>query len=242
MIGLMRVKNEARWIARCVSSILPLCDQVLVMDDHSTDGTPDICAALDGVRVLTSPFPAGDLNETRDKNWLLDQARPLDPDWILMIDGDEMFAPEAVEVIAEAARQPAQAYAFQVLYLWDREDQVRMDGIYSHFWRPSMFRFGEFRFQSTNANGGFHCGNAPIGLQRVAQRLHGAPLLHFGYMHQADRLRKFDWYSRIDGQNPLEDGYRHMVIGDLFPADSYFRWGGPLKLEPLEALCAVTAR
>jgi hypothetical protein len=142
-------------------------------------------------------------------------------------------------LIRVAAQEPAQSFALQVLYLWDREDQVRMDGGYSRFWRPSMFRLGEHQFQSTNAAGGFHCGNAPIAQQRVARRLFGAALLHFGYLHRADRLRKYEWYRGIDGGNPLEDGYRHMVIGDVFPAESRFRHGGPLQLE---ALCATTAR
>ena len=42
MIGIMRVKNEARWIDRVLASILPLCERVLVMDDGSTDGTDEL--------------------------------------------------------------------------------------------------------------------------------------------------------------------------------------------------------
>jgi hypothetical protein len=52
-------------------------------------------------------------------------------------------------------------------------------------------------------------------------------------------VRKYEWYRNIDGENPVEDGYRHMVVGDIFPAESRFRYGGPLQLE---ALCEVTAR
>src|SRR5437899_367770 len=84
--GVFRVKNEARWIERSVRSVLPVCDRVLVMDDHSTDDTAAICRSL-GVEVVESPF--FDLNEARDKNWLLDQVKA---DWILMIDGDEVLA------------------------------------------------------------------------------------------------------------------------------------------------------
>jgi O-antigen biosynthesis protein len=239
ILGLMRVKNEARWIKRCVESILPACDQVLVMDDHSTDGTPEICAALPGVTVYDSPFEG--LNETRDKNWLLRQARRLNPApaWILMIDGDEMLAAGGAAAIRAAVQQPAQSLAFQVLYLWDAENQVRMDGVYARFWRPSLFRLTEEQFQATHAAGGFHCGNVPLAQQRSARRVEGAALLHFGYLHREDRVRKYEWYRNIDGENPIEDGYRHMVVGDIFPAESRFRYGGPLQLE---ALCDLTAR
>jgi glycosyltransferase involved in cell wall biosynthesis len=227
MIGLLRVKNEARWIARSVRSILPVCDRVLVMDDHSTDGTPEICAAIPRVEVLASPFEG--LDETRDKNWLLGECDG--DEWVLMIDGDEMLAPSSVPAVLAAMRSPRGCYSFQILYLWDSENQIRLDGIYGHFSRPSMFRPDGSPFMA-RARGGFHCGNAPIPLQSVARRL-DAQLLHFGYMYRDDRVRKFEWYNRQDPGNTLEDGYRHMVIGDSFPADSTFLHAGPLKLAPL---------
>jgi glycosyltransferase involved in cell wall biosynthesis len=237
ILGLMRIKNEARWIERCVRSMLPVCEQILILDDHSTDGTQEICRSIPGVTVIDSPH--SELNEVADKNLLLRYARELAPAWILLLDGDEMLSPGTADLILDAARQDVTAWAFQVLYLWNREDQIRMDGGYSRFWRPSMFRLTEHQFHATNAAGGFHCGNAPIAQQRQARRLAGSALLHFGYLHREDRLRKYEWYRGIDGQNPLEDGYRHMVIGDVFPAESAFRHGGPLQLEALP--CAATA-
>jgi hypothetical protein len=60
IIGLLRIKNEARWIARVVRSIQPVCGRILIFDDHSTDGTPEICESL-GCRVfrrsLSSQIP-----------------------------------------------------------------------------------------------------------------------------------------------------------------------------------------
>jgi glycosyltransferase involved in cell wall biosynthesis len=234
MTGLLRVKNEARWIDRSIRSILPVCERVIVMDDHSTDGTPDICAAIPGVEVLRSPFEG--LDETRDKNWLLVEAtairpRPEADDWILMIDGDEMLAPASVPAVLAAQQTPSRCFSLRILYLWDSESQVRMDGIYGRFARPSMFRPDGSPFLA-RARGGFHCGNAPMALQRVAQWLN-AKLLHFGYLYREDRLRKFEWYNHQDPGNALEDGYRHVVIGDSFPAESAFLHAGPLKLAPL---------
>jgi glycosyltransferase involved in cell wall biosynthesis len=50
-VGMLRVKNEQRWIARVIESILPLCEYVYILDDHSTDGTPEICSSYDQVTV-----------------------------------------------------------------------------------------------------------------------------------------------------------------------------------------------
>jgi glycosyltransferase involved in cell wall biosynthesis len=235
--GLLRVKNEARWIGRVVASLFPLCDRVLVMDDHSDDGTPELCAVIPGVTVLHSPFDG--LNETRDKNWLLDQAST-DTGWIVMIDGDEILLSGHENEIRQAMAK-ADAVALRVLYAWDSEDQIRTDGVYGQFRRASIFRAGAGRFESNSA-AGFHCGNAPASL-RYGSLQTDIPLLHLGYRDREDRIRKFNWYRSIDPGNGTEDGYRHIVQGDIpeVPATAALMHAGPLKLTPLEALCPVSA-
>lgn len=232
IIGLLRIKNEARWIDRVIESMFPVCDWVLVMDDHSTDDTKARCERHNGVTVFDSPFEG--LDETRDKNWLLDQAEDLKPDRILFIDGDEMIAPGYTEQLRSALLGPAPCLSFRVFYLWDREDQVRADGVYGDFHRESAFRPNGSRFESNRNGGNFHCGNVPRGNRQGRQVLE-IPLLHFGYLHREDRERKYAWYNQLDPNNVIEDRYRHMVIGDLFPADSRFMHAGPLCLLPLEA-------
>jgi glycosyltransferase involved in cell wall biosynthesis len=228
VIGLLRVKNEARWIERVIASIQPVCSSILVMDDHSDDGTPFLCSSIPGVTVYDSPFTG--LNETRDKNWLLDRARG--NDWVLMVDGDEVLDPASIPAVQSAMQGPHSCLSFRILYLWDREDQVRVDGVYGKFRRPSMFRPAHFHFEGTVSAGNFHCGNAPIALQIVAQPI-AADLLHLGYLHREDRLRKYEWYRRIDGGNRNEDGYRHVAQGDLpeIPADMCLRHAGPMRFE-----------
>ena len=235
IIGMLRVKNESRWIESVLRSIQPVCSEIFVLDDHSTDPTAYQCAHM-GAKVWASPFQG--LDETRDKNWLLDQIRPLKPDWILSIDGDEELEPTGPDQIRELVKDPnIWAYAFRILYLWDSPNQIRVDGIYGKFARESLFRLTDDRFLSTTNGGNFHCGNAPRRLARAAKRS-GVQLLHYGYMHRADRLRKYEWYNAKDPNNRAEDMYSHMVIGDVFPADSKFRYGGPLQLAALQRVVA----
>jgi glycosyltransferase involved in cell wall biosynthesis len=97
ILGLLRIKNEARWIDRVVRSISPICEKVIILDDHSTDGTQQICRAA-GATVIESQFSGCD--ESRDKDFLLTKAFELVPNkykvgvpdspwWALLIDGDE---------------------------------------------------------------------------------------------------------------------------------------------------------
>ncbi len=234
VIGIMRVKNEARWIDRCISSILPVCDRVIVLDDHSTDSTPDICSTLhEKVQLIPSTFTG--LNEVRDKNFLLELAIAEKADWIVSIDGDEMLANGAEQqLLCEIQKSEVPCLSLRVLYLWDSEDRVRVDGVYGDFHRESVFRPDKrHRFLGTSAGGNFHCGNVPAGI-RGKRKIVDAPLLHFGYMHREDRLRKFYWYNEQDPGNMIEDCYKHLVIGDLFPAESKFNYGGPLRVESLD--------
>jgi hypothetical protein len=164
-----------------------------------------------------------------DKNFLLDYVRH-DTDWVVMIDGDEVLT-QPDNLVKAISTTASNGLALPVLYLWDREDQIRVDGVYADMSRVSAFRPGQARFEISGA-AGFHCGNVPQSIRGRA--IADSPLLHFGYLHREDRVRKFDWYNAQDPSNQHEDRYRHMVIGDVFPAESRFRHGGPLQLREID--------
>lgn len=225
--GALRVKNEDRWIARSLASLSLICQRIVVFDDHSTDATLSICRGTQKVEIIESPFSG--LNESRDKNFLLDHIR--DADWVVMIDGDEVLTNPGD--LAEWMQCTSFAsLSLPVFYLWDREDQIRVDGVYGSYRRHSAFRPGTARFHDRGAGANFHCGNVPASL-RASRGYAESPLLHFGYLHREDRERKYAWYNERDPNNQAEDGYRHMVVGDLFPPESRFRHGGPLELRTI---------
>lgn len=230
---MLRLKNEARWIRAVLESAFAVCERIYVLDDHSTDHTADICQSFgERLRLYSSGFAS--LDEARDKNWLLDLVQLSGAEWVLAIDGDEVLGkPEAV--LASVASGAADSYALRVLYLWDRPDQVRADGVYGRFWRGSLFRLRDgATFQSTPNGGNFHCGNVPQGLGQSARS--EAFLLHYGYLDARDRRRKFEWYNQYDPGNQAEDSYRHMIQGDPGgpAAELQLRHAGPLVLAPLE--------
>lgn len=251
IIGLLRVRNESRWIERVVRSILPVCERVLILDDHSDDGTAEICEAIPGVTLYRSPFDS--LDESRDKDWLLTKAYefvpgkfkcgvPWSPYFGLLIDGDEELVAEDRDIVKDLATRTEHAFHFRIPYLWNDENTVRIDGVYRHMaevGRPSMFRLMNqgFRFQRTSFGNGsnFHCSSVPQEMLHHA-RPSRARLKHWGYAFAEDRIRKFHWYNAKDPNNAVEDGYRHMVIGDLFPAASKFVHAGPLATVPLNSI------
>ncbi len=76
------VRNEARCIVRCLDSIRPWVDRMLVLDTGSTDGTPDLARQC-GAEVHHLDWP-GDFSVAR--NHALDLA---DDDWHLILDADD---------------------------------------------------------------------------------------------------------------------------------------------------------
>ena len=252
VFGLLRVKNEARWIQAVIAAMRPICKRIFVLDDNSDDGTFELCEEVAGITVFRSPFHG--LDERRDKNFLLQRAMECvpghhlagdtrSPYWALAIDGDEMLDEGGPAALKDALTETNEhAFQLPVKYLWDsdlsrypEQRQIRVDGVYRRFTRPSVFRLfdGDFLFARTSWTGNLHCSSVPMQLLRETHAVvEGASLWHMGYNDRADRLRKYLWYNEIDPYNQREDYYRHCVQGDLddVPADARLLHAGPLEL------------
>lgn len=85
--GVVITLNEADRIGRCVASMRAVCDDVLVLDSGSTDGTIDIARSL-GARVEHRDWD----DFARQKNAAIERARH---PWVLLLDADEWLEPGA---------------------------------------------------------------------------------------------------------------------------------------------------
>jgi heptosyltransferase III len=85
--------NEERNIERCLQSILPVADDIVVVDSFSTDRTVELSRKFP-VRFFTHPFD----NYVEQKNWALQQA--LYPH-VLSVDADEVLSEELIITIKQ---------------------------------------------------------------------------------------------------------------------------------------------
>lgn len=84
--------NERRYIEPCLRHLIDNGFEVLVLDNDSTDGTPDIARDFVGrgvIEVTRLPRDA-DFNLTKLLQRKEDVIRELDADWALHVDADEM--------------------------------------------------------------------------------------------------------------------------------------------------------
>ena len=109
--------NEEIHLPNCLAS-LTWCNDVVVVDCYSTDGTEETCKRH-GVRFFQHPFSG--FGEQR--NWALANI-PTKHNWILILDADERVTAELVAELAHIARMsPEQVGAYRVkrrFHIWGR--------------------------------------------------------------------------------------------------------------------------
>ena len=92
--------NEEKNIGRCLDA-LSWCDQIVVVDSGSSDGTLDIVRGYERTTILHRPFDT----YIKQKNYSLDHC---DHEWVLSVDADEVLPGPLIDEIQDLAfrRQP----------------------------------------------------------------------------------------------------------------------------------------
>ncbi|GMQ64318.1 TPR domain-containing glycosyltransferase [Vallitalea sp. AN17-2] len=83
----MIVKNEEKYLVKCLESVKELVDEMIIVDTGSIDSTVDIAKKF-GAKILHYTW---DNNFSNARNFSLKYASK---DWILLMDGDDEFAKE----------------------------------------------------------------------------------------------------------------------------------------------------
>lgn len=91
----MIVKNEEATLPRCLSSVINVVDEMIVLDTGSSDRTPEVAAAY-GAKVYHFTW-TNDFSVAR--NVALEY---VSGDWVLVLDADETLTPEIVPALKDA--------------------------------------------------------------------------------------------------------------------------------------------
>jgi glycosyltransferase involved in cell wall biosynthesis len=195
--GVMITLNEAHQVRYALGTLVPWCDEVVVVDQHSEDGTADIARSMGAV-----------VHEHERTGGMADPARRFavaqaSGDWVLILDADEMVPPRLAEELRRVAdSDPAVDVvmvprANVILGRWMR---------YGSNWPSRHARF--FRPGSLEIGDRIHHSIAPAKGARV-RRLPADPGLaiwHFPGGDLSDLVRKVDRYTTIEARQAVERG------------------------------------
>lgn len=135
------VKDEEEHLERCLNSVLPVADEIVVVDTGSTDRTVEIAESL-GARVYHYPWDGSFANA---RNFGLEQATG---EWILWIDADEVLEEQDHSLLEPTLRSAAENILLVKLlnyYGEDRRDPGSLFSVAHH----RLFRNGKgIRFQN----------------------------------------------------------------------------------------------
>lgn len=200
--------DEADRIEDCVRS-LSFCDEIVVVDSGSTDGTPELARAL-GARVVTNaPFPG----HREQKQIAVDLAAH---DWVLCLDADERIMPDLAESI-EAARRSGLTGAG---YIMSRRNhylgRICRRGL---FWPDRKIRL----FDRRRARWG---GTNPHDRVELADGAQPKPLAggieHLSYRDFRHHLRTIDSFTRISARAMRDEGRRGSILDLLLRPPAVF--------------------
>lgn len=194
-------KNEERNIRRCIDSLKGVAEEIIVVDDHSTDNTAAICRAA-GVKLIQQSW----LGFGQQKNLGNDAATH---DYILSIDADEALNPELEAAILVAKKQGLKG-VYKVSRLSNYYGRFIRHGDENPDRKIRLFNRKEVRW----------------GHQRVHETLDippGTPetllkgwLLHYPYYRFSEHHKKLDNYTTLTALDYFERGKKAPLYKILF--------------------------
>lgn len=202
---LIPARNEAANLPACLASVA-WCDDVVVVDSGSTDGTPDIARAA-GARVVdfkwNGAFP-------KKKNWALANV-DWKHEWVFILDADERVTPPL-----EAAMRAAVAGGPHTGYYVNRRFWF-LDGWLNHCgyypsWNLRLFRHALGRYEQPAGAAATGSGDNEVHehveLQGTAGYLDGE-MEHHAFPDIATWVEKHNryssWEARVQVQGVADD-------------------------------------
>ena len=170
VIGILPFKNEERFLPTYLSNVQPVCDEIIAIDDHSTDNSRQI---MEDAGVIVKGY---DDTEKLKGGWtcglirqhLFNYAREAGGTHFVCLDADETFTSNFVPIARDIMSQlePGEKVHMQWLALWKSYTKYRHDTtVWSNNWKE--FIVCDEPTLSYNSNQHMHLGRTPVAPNEV---------------------------------------------------------------------------
>ena len=248
LVVMLRIKDQIFTIHECLSKLSELVDEIVVVDNGSTDGTLKVYKEYP--KVVDIGYTKG-FNEGRDKILAHELAKKRKPDWILWIDADEIFekALHRQDLDKYMQNNILNAVWYRLYHFWGNKTHFRVDKPWFKYTaypqRPMWRNLDSAYFRDMK----FHNG-AIMGVpgKHITSRFR---LKHFGYVYPEQLLTKKKTYTQLQTdpmsiktmpfsyKNILTLPFietRHRIINSLIQIVDKSFWDGVKKFYELRSV------
>lgn len=207
--------NEEKNIERCILSLLPVADEIVVVDSFSTDKTQEICEKH-GIRFIQHAFEG----HIEQKNWAITQAKY---PHILSLDADEELDQELQQsVLAVKNNFDADGYSLKRLTnycgSWIRHGNWYPD-IKLRLWDSRQGKWGGLnphdRFELTSGS---------------TEKLLNGHLLHYSFYTFEQHFEQIKKFTDISSEAAFQKGKKATVFNLILNPLAKFIGGYWVKL------------
>lgn len=205
-------RNEERDLPACLESLKGWVDEIVVVDNQSSDRTKEIAGSF-GARVFDHEFQG----YGPQKQFALEQAAG---EWVLNVDADERVTPALVSEIDVMLRVSGEdnlhngySIPFQMFFMGKR---LRFGGCFREF-HVRLFKRSKARYGGTRIHEG-------ITVEGSLGTL-GHPIRHESYRNFAEYLEKCRTYTGLIAAKKFREGKRFSAWHNLrLPWEFFVRY------------------
>lgn len=196
IIALLPVKNEEWILDTYLSSMKKIADEIIALDDNSTDRTREILNSNDVIIIECEKMEA--VNMSQKRNLLLDEGRKRGGTHFIWLDADESFDYRFLKngrnIIEKLT--PGQKISLPWITLWKSAAKERIDGVWKDIPKDVIvYDLLEYSFENKELSEARTQGpnNNILKLSRD-----DGVILHFQFLNFKDAQIKQAWYRCIE--------------------------------------------